>query len=377
MRPERFYRPYSIQLIKFTHERHPGTEVPSRFASRVRLRNPQKNEDREVMISMNQPLRHAGETLYQASFANDNRTSILQVVRNPGWVLPYVACAMVGVGLIWQFVSHLARSRRQNDSPPAAAAPRAVGVALATAVLASAWLISGLWRFIPRSAPDLDAFASLPVMADGRLKCFGTLARSALLTMSGKQELTTPQGQRMDATDWLLTLLARPELADSYPVFTLHHPGLLALLGQPPGPKGVLSFNDIRRHGHALREQADAARQLRREERSDFQRAVLKFDYAVTLYWRMRHSLNAGDSDALALLLEHHQRELQPVARRIRENASSVVTDEQIADIRRALVRYAAAADLAHFRPIAYPHSEKPRGEWITLGRKSHTKPWR
>ena len=242
---------------------------------------------------------HAGETLYQASFANDDRTSILQVVRNPGWLLPYVACAMVGAGLIWQFVSHLARARRQRDSQPTAAAPKAVGVALATAVLAGAWLISGLWHFIPRSAPDLDAFASLPVMADGRLKCFGTLARGALLTMSGKQKLTTPQGERLDATSWLLTLLARPESADSYPVFTIHHPDLLALLGQPSGPKRVLSFNDIRRHGPALREQADSARQLRREERSDFQRAVLKLDYAVTLYWRLRHSLNAGDSGAL------------------------------------------------------------------------------
>ena len=45
---------------------------------------------------MNQPLRYAGETFYQASFANDDRTSILQVVRNPGWLLPYIACAMVG-----------------------------------------------------------------------------------------------------------------------------------------------------------------------------------------------------------------------------------------------------------------------------------------
>jgi hypothetical protein len=51
-----------------------------------------------------------------------------------------------------------------------------------------------------------------------------------------------------------------------------------------------------------------------------------------------------------------------------RENAASVVTDEQIANIRRALVRYAAAADLAHFRPIAYPNSDKPRGVWLTLG---------
>ena len=57
MRAERFYRPYSIELVKFTHERHPGTDVPSRFASRVRLKNSQTNEDRDVVISMNQPLR--------------------------------------------------------------------------------------------------------------------------------------------------------------------------------------------------------------------------------------------------------------------------------------------------------------------------------
>ena len=176
MRPERFYRPYSIELVKFTHERHPGTEMPSRFASRVRLKNPQKNEDREVVISMNQPLRYAGETFYQASFANDDRTSILQVVRNPGWLLPYLACAMVGAGLIWQFVSHLARRVAVKTTPrPVSTAPLALGVALVTALLAGAWLVSGLWHFIPRSAPDLDAFASLPVMADGRLKCFGTL----------------------------------------------------------------------------------------------------------------------------------------------------------------------------------------------------------
>ena len=42
MRPERFYRPYSIELVKFTHERHPGTEVPSRFASRVKGRHKTK-----------------------------------------------------------------------------------------------------------------------------------------------------------------------------------------------------------------------------------------------------------------------------------------------------------------------------------------------
>jgi hypothetical protein len=30
-------------------------------------------------------------------------------------------------------------------------------------------------------------------------------------------------------------------------------------------------------------------------------------------------------------------------------------------------MRYSAEAELAHFRPIGYPHPDNPRGEWITL----------
>jgi hypothetical protein len=33
--------------------------------------------------------------------------STLQVVRNPGWLTPYVACVLVGAGLIIQFMIHL------------------------------------------------------------------------------------------------------------------------------------------------------------------------------------------------------------------------------------------------------------------------------
>jgi len=34
---------------------------------------------------MNHPLRHQGDTLYQAEFFPDDKGTILQVVQNPGW----------------------------------------------------------------------------------------------------------------------------------------------------------------------------------------------------------------------------------------------------------------------------------------------------
>lgn len=107
LRLKRYYQPHTVQLLSFTHEKYAGTEIPKNFASRVRLTTDNKQEDREVLIYMNNPLRYAGLTYYQAGFENNDRTSILQVVRNPSWLLPYFACFMMGLGLVIQFGIHL------------------------------------------------------------------------------------------------------------------------------------------------------------------------------------------------------------------------------------------------------------------------------
>jgi hypothetical protein len=107
MRPRREYKPYSITLLDFTHEKYPGTEIPKNFSSRVRLQHPAKGEDREVLIYMNNPLRYDGATFYQSSFDTDNLGSVLQVVRNPSWLTPYLSCVLVSLGLLVQFLIHL------------------------------------------------------------------------------------------------------------------------------------------------------------------------------------------------------------------------------------------------------------------------------
>ena len=114
IRPMRFYKPFSLKLLKFTHERYTGTNIPKDFASQVQLKDASRNEDREVRIFMNNPLRYGGLTFYQASFANDDKTTILQVVRNPNWVLPYVACTLVSLGLMVQFGSHLMKFNKRR-----------------------------------------------------------------------------------------------------------------------------------------------------------------------------------------------------------------------------------------------------------------------
>ena len=112
LRPRRSYLPYTISLKKFTHAVYPGTDIPKDFSSLVHISNPARGEERDVLIYMNQPLRYDGKAFYQASFGKGDTLSILQVVENPGWLLPYVSCVLVTLGLLFHFALSLRRRKR-------------------------------------------------------------------------------------------------------------------------------------------------------------------------------------------------------------------------------------------------------------------------
>ena len=81
---------------------------------------------RDVRIWMNNPLRYRGDTLYQSSFdAETEKGTVLQVVDNKVWMAPYVACMIVALGMLGQFLLGFARpvfninqlSLRQSITP--------------------------------------------------------------------------------------------------------------------------------------------------------------------------------------------------------------------------------------------------------------------
>jgi hypothetical protein len=111
LRRKRTYTPYTVYLNSFTHSSYPNTNIPKDYASEVHLVDPTRHEEREVRISMNAPLRYEGETFYQSGVNQTNRGreigTVLQVVRNPGWTLPYISCIVVSLGLFIHFGIHL------------------------------------------------------------------------------------------------------------------------------------------------------------------------------------------------------------------------------------------------------------------------------
>lgn len=112
----RTYKPYTLHLLEFRREVYPGTSTPKHFSSRVRLVDPTRNVEREFLIYMNHPLRYAGETFYQASWKPGDIGTVLQVVRNPGWLLPYISCSLVAFGLALHFLLRLAKFLKGRET---------------------------------------------------------------------------------------------------------------------------------------------------------------------------------------------------------------------------------------------------------------------
>ena len=106
LRFTRHYYPFEIELIDFKHEKYPGTEVPFNFSSEVKVTHQDSTKNQKALIYMNHPLRYEGLTFFQASFANQDKTSIFQVVHNPGWLLPYLSVLLMGLGMCAQFGMH-------------------------------------------------------------------------------------------------------------------------------------------------------------------------------------------------------------------------------------------------------------------------------
>ncbi|MFA7692066.1 MAG: cytochrome c biogenesis protein ResB [Candidatus Hydrogenedentes bacterium] len=117
--------PFRLRLNEFIHEKHPGTDLPSMFASKMLLLDGELS--REVLIRMNEPLRYRGYTFYQASWGPTNAKegdalySVLAVTRNgitEHWPL-YASC-LISFGLLFHYgqvlLRYLKRSQKKSSA---------------------------------------------------------------------------------------------------------------------------------------------------------------------------------------------------------------------------------------------------------------------
>ena len=353
----RQYPDFALTLLSMHSETYPGTEIVRDYSSRLRLA-PADGTAREVDIRMNRPLRHRGLAFYQSSFEPGAVT--YQVVGNPWRFVPYIACILLGGGLIYHFFITLAHflarrgsARAGTPETPVPAQPPPRGpwpvrhlprIAAALALL----LVAATLR-PPRNVSGCDTadFGRLPVLHDGRIKPLDTVARTSLLLIQNRQRVRTPDGTTLDPRQWLLDVCFRPESADTYPVFRIDNDQVLALLhlAASDGDRGVrFSFRQLEPHLPAIAAQATRAERIESAQRGPYERELLKLRGRLARYIGLRCSLQIPDRADFAGDLDRFGRILP---------AALAATEAHIAGqpADAALLRD-LAADLAQFQAL-------------------------
>ncbi len=108
LRKKRRNLPFTVVLDRFIHKTYPRTMMPSEFTSEIT--KIEKGVERPLRITMNEPLRRGGYTLYQSGWGPENAPpgsrhfSVFAVVRNPADQFPLLACIVIALGLLLHFV---------------------------------------------------------------------------------------------------------------------------------------------------------------------------------------------------------------------------------------------------------------------------------
>ncbi len=393
LRPVRYYKPYSIKLLAFHHDLYPGTGVPKNFSSKIHLSDPSTGDDRDILIYMNNPLRYRGETFYQAAFEPNDAGTILQVVRNPVSLAPYIACSLVALGLAAQFLAHLfrfARRRAPRTTPPgnASAAPLLqpapahgkMGDAMKkwlppiTAAIFASWFLGGFQTPKLRDGFNIAGFGRLPVLLDGRIQPLDSVARNALLSISGRSVARVANGPPLSASQWLLETMARPEEADKLKVFRIQHPDLEGVLGTDKIGLEYYSLNDLTNQWQSI---SDQARKLLKagngeagavKSRNGFQKDLMHLYDSVMLYTRLKNSLEPEDARDFAGELRVYQQSIGPGRAALDAiQQGKPANQEDLRRINAFFKRYTTLSEFA-WPMIVPPLPGESRQNWRNIG---------
>jgi cytochrome c-type biogenesis protein CcsB len=167
-------------------------------------------------------------------------------------------------------------------------------------------------------------FGRLPVLLNGRIQPLDSVARNSLLQIRSTGDVPLEEvpawkfwhhPEKLKATPWLLELMTRPDVADTRPVFLIHHAELLGELklqdkGIAKSGLRYYTFNQLRPVLEEVEKQGQKASEIDAAKQTTFQKQVLKLANAVTLYQRLKVTIQPEGADDFAQELAQFKKDL-------------------------------------------------------------------
>jgi ABC-type transport system involved in cytochrome c biogenesis permease subunit len=220
-------------------------------------------------------------------------------------------------------------------------------------------IIAVLASLRPPSNPgeyDVVGFGRLPVLVNGRTKPYDTVARTSLLYIQNRQAVRTPDGRRLQPIEWLLDVFFKPETADTYQVFLIDDPDLLALLGlrrEDGLGNRRFAFTQMSDRLAEIQRQAELAGPVEPVTRNRFQKAVVELRGRLVLYQQLKHSLVPPDlADPLGSLMRLEEIVPQGIAAAQARQAGQAHDEALVEQMLDFAGRFATMQEFSHLLAI-------------------------
>ena len=317
-------KPYDVLLKDVERINYSGTETARDYSSRIVITPREgEGESQEDKTWMNNPIRYQGETFYQSRYnkfpmgqGRVIETTGLQVVRNAGWVIPYVCCMMVFWGMLAHFGGTLFTfaNRYGRGAIPTFDAPKISWTSRLAVAGASIGLVglvaAGFARpeSNRRNEVDWASIKKLPVQHEGRIKSFDTVARNILQVTSepifatvpsvkvvkedkdGKEEVT-----KYKPSEWLLGMMASKEWTADARIFRVYFPELRNFLDLEKRKGYRYSYNEIAPKRPDFAKEIDKLRGKDRDELTPREKKFASLQSKLNLYDLLMYSYQDPD----------------------------------------------------------------------------------
>ena len=280
--------PFTVELEKFTLTRYPGSSSPSSYESKLLVRV--DGETRHERVFMNNVLDVKGYRLFQASYDPDEQGTVLSVNHDvAGWNITYTGYLLLVIGLIISLLGKNSRfttlSRRLKELRRASSLAMILMLSALSVSVNAKDEASSIFDVVQKYAvPSEHAakFGALPIQSySGRMMPINTFSSEVLRKLHKSDKIG-----KLNSDQFLLSLLAMPDMWMRVPFITLSNPELASSFDLTNGECAYLQVFD-KNGNYKLQERLEEAYNKKPSQRTRFDKDLLKLDEQINIFHQL------------------------------------------------------------------------------------------
>ncbi|ASB49248.1 c-type cytochrome biogenesis protein CcsB [Alkalitalea saponilacus] len=274
--------PFSVRLNQFILERYPGSSSPSGYRSEITLFDSDRGIDQDQSVFMNNIVTHRGYRLYQSSYDQDEKGTVLSVNHDrTGTIITYFGYFLMTLGMMWALFGGKTRFRQLMSHVGKIHEKRKQLMTILLLVFSLTMVAQS--RDVLPPAPDrdvADAFGTILVQDNGgRIKPLNSLHQEIALKLVKHHTF-----RGMTADQMVLGMFIHPADWQTFPLITVKDPQIRAILGITKDKAAFAEFFDSNRH-YKLHQWVDAAHRQNPAARNKTEQELIKIDEQVNVFY--------------------------------------------------------------------------------------------